>query len=408
MNYSKLLIVLIAGLLLQSHSALGQSDYHYLDIAVKSALGPIRSAEVYFFKLKKTFQLRDSKLAVSVPSDFYIIRITAPNYKSKEIYVELLRDTAIQVVLQSLDGTLFIEEVDVTGRNSNKVKTFQSDVEVINAATVERLPSLLGEQDIIRTIQLLPGITANVEGSSEMNVRGGSPDQNLILMDGVPLYNSSHLFGMYSSFNPLIVSDATVYKGAFPAHYGGKLSSVIAVKTRDPNLDKFAADIDLGITSIKGSIDIPLLAGKSSIMIAGRRTFYDILSKVFDQGESELINFYSTNILWNFKPNSKNNFRFHIFAEGDYMGLKEHDVGFKISEVKKSQQAVSLNWVHGFSEKVTNNATFWYSTYAADLVEEKRIPDSESYRYEFRSPIHDIGFKNTLNWEIDPLRSLKW
>lgn len=401
MKYIKLISVLIVGLLCQIKFASGQSNYRYLDIEVKSVLGPLKSAELHFFKLQKTFQARDGKISVNVPSDFYIISISAPKYKSKEIYVNLLRDTTIQAVLQSIDGSLLIEEVDVTGRNSNKVKTFQSDIEMMNSSTVERLPSLLGEQDIIRAIQLLPGITANVEGSSEMNVRGGSPDQNLILMDGVPLYNSSHLFGMYSSFNPLIVSEATVYKGAFPSSYGGKLSSVIDVRTRDPRLDKFAGDIDLGITSVKGALDIPLLDGKSSMMIAGRRTFYDLLSKTFGQGESELVNFYSANLSWKFRPDPKNNFRLNIFAEGDYMGLKEHDWGSRISEVKKSQKAGSLSWTRVISEQMTNSALLWFSNYAADLTEEKRIPNSLSYRYEFRAPIRDIGFKNILNWQID-------
>src|SRR5690606_7296341 len=144
----------------------------------------------------------------------------------------------------------------------------KSTVNTIDRETLEAMPAFLGEKDVMRTLQMMPGVSVGGEGNSEILVRGGTADQNLIMLDGVPLYNSTHLFGMYSSFNPLIVKDAKLYTGAFPAWFGGKVSSVVDVTTRDADFNRTSGSVELGLTSGKGHLELPIVNNKLSLLLA--------------------------------------------------------------------------------------------------------------------------------------------
>ncbi|MBK6525339.1 MAG: TonB-dependent receptor plug domain-containing protein [Crocinitomicaceae bacterium] len=179
-----------------------------------------------------------------------------------------------------LTPTGMLDEVVVTGEVKQHESTDMSTTD-LPMSKVKSLPVLLGEVDIIKTAQLLPGISSGSEGSSGIYVRGGGPDQNLILLDGVPIYNANHLFGFFSVFNADAINNVKIIKGGFPAEYGGRISSVIDIRMKEGDMKKFTEKDLLGIISSKFMINGPIIKDKTSFMISARRTYLDILAKPF-------------------------------------------------------------------------------------------------------------------------------
>lgn len=390
---------LLAMLFLYHHSYAQQPSY-FIEGNVQDKMGkPVKGTTIYVFKLDKSFTTdKKGHFSLSFPSGDYIIRFSNEEYRSKEVFLPLNRDTALTVVLESSFGGLVLEEVTVKGRGINKVTSPQADIEILDAKTVERLPSFLGEKDVIKSMQLLPGVVASSEGSAEMNVRGGSSDQNLVLLDNIPLYSSSHLFGMYSSFNPLTVSKASLYKGAFPANYGGRISSVMDVSLNEASMEEFKGSAELGITSAKTVLEIPLIYQKSSLLLAGRRSFYDILSNTFSKEQAVGLSFHDINGIWTYKPSLKDHFRLSGYMEGDHISSVGREVGFESAASKKNQQAVNFRWKHNSSNQLSNELNLLYNAYKTTLSEEKRKGDGENYLYHFTSSIRDVGINNKLSY----------
>jgi len=170
----------------------------------------------------------------------------------------------------------------------------------LSGAEIESMPSILGEADVIKIIQLLPGAKSGREGFNDLYVRGGQPDQNLILLDGLPLYNPNHLLGLFSVFNPSVLKQIELLKGGFPARYGGRLSSVINLTTKDGNLRRFGGEGKLGLLTSRLMLEGPLMKDRASWMISGRRTFLDQMTRWFQPKErQESIFFYDLNVKTN-------------------------------------------------------------------------------------------------------------
>jgi outer membrane cobalamin receptor len=213
----------------------------------------------------------------TLPKDSVHLRVSYIGFGAMDYHIKLDKNIKLNINL-SPDNKL--DEV-VVSATKNQVKRTQMSVVNIPMQKVKALPVFLGEQDIIKTIQLFPGVQSGSEGSSGLYVRGGGPDQNLILLDGVPIYNASHLFGFFSIFNADAVNNATLIKGGFPARYGGRLSSVIDISMKEGNMKKFSGEGSIGLIASKLTLEGPIIKDKTSFIVSGRRTYIDILSRPF-------------------------------------------------------------------------------------------------------------------------------
>ena len=207
------------------------------------------------------------------------LRYSFVGYQTIEINLDLSRDTTINVALKP---SVELEEVVVEGnRIENSVKSSQMSVTELPIQVVKSLPVFMGEIDIIKTIQLLPGVQSGSEGTSGLYVRGGGPDQNLILLDGVPVYNANHLFGFFSVFNADALNTVKLVKGGFPARYGGRLSSVLDIRMKEGNSKEFHGEGSVGLIATKLTLEGPIVKDQTSFIVSGRRTYIDILAQPF-------------------------------------------------------------------------------------------------------------------------------
>lgn len=363
----------------------------------------VKNAKLAVLSLNKSFSTdKNGKFSINLPKGDYLVLISASDYKSKQIYIDLKKDTAVSVILESIFGGIALSEVKIIGRASDKVNAVTTGVEKLDQGVIDRLPTLLGEKDPIKALQLLPGIIGASEGSAEFNVRGGGNDQNMILLDNIPLYSSTHLFGLYSSINPLAISSTTIYKGDFPAQFGGRLSSVSTITSVDTLSKKFYGVAEMGIATAKASLAIPLLKQKSTIYLSGRRSYYDLLFKTFGKGNADIFKFQDYNLSWLYNPNPKNRIKLTLYHEGDAVGSVLTETGISKGSSEKQQSAAGLNWKHRFNSSLVNDLTFYYNDYTNKLMEEKRYSNL-SYRYDFKSSVADLGFNNTIRYNRNGL-----
>ncbi len=219
-----------------------------------------------------------------------------------------------------------LQEVVVSTKKKNEnVASPLMGVDKLNLREVNELPVLLGEKDILKSIQLLPGIKSAGDGNSGFFVRGGGADQNLILLDEAPVYNASHLLGFFSTFNSDAIKDVTVYKGGMPAQYGGRLSSVVDIKMKDGNDKAYHVDGGVGLISSRLTVEGPIVKNKGSFIISGRRTYADLFLKLSPDSaiNSNTLYFYDLNLKANYTLNKKN----HLYLSGyfgrDVLGFGE-------------------------------------------------------------------------------------
>ncbi|MEL6802904.1 MAG: TonB-dependent receptor plug domain-containing protein, partial [Bacteroidota bacterium] len=192
---------------------------------------------------------------------------------------------------QKIDIDLFVaslEEVEIVANSySEQIKSTEMSIERISVMEAKKIPALFGEVDIIKTLQLKPGVSSGSEGTSGIFVRGGGADQNLVLLDGTTLYNPSHLFGFFSTFNPDAVKDVKLYKGGFPGQYGGRLSSVIDVRMNEGNRRKFSGSGGVGLISSRLTLEGPIVKDKGSFMVSGRRTYVDVFTRLLNDVQED-------------------------------------------------------------------------------------------------------------------------
>ena len=240
--------------------------------------------------------------------------------------------------------------------------------------TIKKIPALLGEVDIIRGIQLLPGVSTVGEGAQGFNVRGGGVDQNLVLLDEAPVFNSSHLFGFFSVFNPDAVKDVKLIKGGIPAQYGGRLSSILDVRLNEGNNKKLTVNGGIGLIFSRLTIEAPIVKDKCSFIIAGRRSYIDFLAKPFlrkDLKKSKFY-FYDLTAKINYIINDKN----RVYASG-YIGRDVFSSGFKSNW---GNTTTTIRWNHLFNQKLFLNTTVFYSNYDYELVFGQPNGDQFSWR----------------------------
>ena len=304
--------------------------------------------------------------AVTVPSGTYNLVISYVGYTKQTRTVDLTnRNIRLDLELKQ-EGKDLQEVVVSTKREDDNVKNIEMSVNQIDVKTLKRIPALLGEVDVIRSIQLLPGVSTVGEGATGFNVRGGSIDQNLVLLDEAPVYNSSHLFGFFSVFNPDAVKDVKLIKGGIPANYGGRIASILDVRLKEGNAKKPELNGGIGLIFSRLSYERPLFKGKDnlargSFIVAARRSYADVLAQPFlnkDLKGSKFY-FYDLTAKANYRINDKNTVFLSGYLGRDVFGA---DFGFNWGNT-----TLSARWNHVFSDRLFLNTTAYYSNYDYSL-----------------------------------------
>lgn len=255
-----------------------------------------------------------------------------------------------------------LREVTISSRSAQKrVDEVQVGVEKVEIATLAKVPSLFGEKDILKGIQLLPGVKSESEGSGGYQVRGGTAAQNLILLDGATVYNAGHLMGLFSSFNDDALMNGSLYKGMVPAQLGGGSSSVFDISTRSGDVNNYHFGASVGLLSAKVMAEDPIQKDKSSFLVAGRRSYLDLFLGLSDEYKNNTLHFYDTNVRLNFHLSPKDMLALSFFHGRDNMAIED------MMMMEWSNTAATANWLHTFSDTRYVNTKLAYSIYQCDM-----------------------------------------
>ncbi len=300
--------------------------------------------------------------SISLSPGTYNVTYNFLGYQAIQKTVELTESTTLEIEMSSDEQLLQTVEITAEKENQN-VTSLETGVERLDAKQVKEIPQFMGEVDIIRSIQLLPGVSTVGEGATGFNVRGGNIDQNLILLDEASVFNSSHLFGFFSVFNADAVKDLTLYKGGIPSKYGGRLSSVLDVRQKEGNSKKFGGTAGIGLVSSRLMFEGPIVKDKASFMIAGRRSYGDIFLPIVNNDlKGNQLFFYDVNGKVNYKIDDKN----RVFLSG-YIGkdVFNFDDEFKFAW---GNTTATARWNHLFGPQLFSNFTAVYSDYNYSLA----------------------------------------
>jgi len=297
--------------------------------------------------------------SITVPKGDYTIQVSYLGYSTLLETIELLEKKSKNFHLKEASESLneiFIES-DIEKLN---LKTPQMSVNNLTSSTIKEIPVVLGEADIIKSLILLPGVTSAGEGASGFNVRGGAADQNLILLDEAIVFNSSHLFGFFSVFNPDVIKNVKLYKGGIPAKYGGRLSSVLDIYQKEGNSKDFNVTGGIGLVSSRLLIEGPIKKEKSSFLIGGRSSYAHLFLPLFDNDNKAY--FYDLNSKINYRFNDSNNVFLSTYFGKDVFGINDNFVN------NYGNTVVNLRWNHLFTDKLFSNLSVIYSDYFYGLI----------------------------------------
>ena len=337
--------------------------------------------------------------SLTLPKGSYTLVITSVNYR-KSIRDIKLNDQNVTLNLEVVEDGQELSEVVVTGkREDDNVKAIEMSVNKVDMKTIKKIPALLGEVDLVRAIQLLPGVSTVGEGATGFNVRGGAVDQNLVLMDEAPVYNSSHLFGFFSIFNPDAVKDVKLIKGGIPAQYGGRASSILDVRMKEGNAKQLEINGGIGFIFSRLSIEAPIVKDKASFIVAARRSYVDVLAKPFLKGNQAdaQFSFYDLTAKVNYNMNQNNSFFLSGYFGRDIFGTQ---FGFNWGN-----STLSARWNHVFSSKLFLNSTAFYSNYDY-LLDSDLKNQRPNNQFRWTSNIENLSFKPDFTYYISPNNTL--
>lgn len=337
--------------------------------------------------------------SLTLPKGNYSLIISSVGYRKAIKDIKLIdQNVTLNVEVQE-DGQELAEVIVNAKREDDNVQAIEMSVNKIDMKTIKKIPALLGEVDLVRAIQLLPGVSTVGEGASGFNVRGGGVDQNLILLDDAPVYNSSHLFGFFSIFNPDAVKDVKLIKGGIPAQYGGRGASILDVKMKEGNAKKLEVNGGIGVIFSRLSIEAPIVKDKASFIVAARRSYIDVLAKPFLTGDNadSKFSFYDLTAKVNYNINQNNT----VFLSG-YFGrdVFGNDFGFNWGN-----STLSVRWNHVFSSKLFLNSTAFYSNYDY-LLDSDLANKRPNNAFRWTSNIENLSFKPDFTYYINPENTL--
>ena len=330
--------------------------------------------------------------SISVPQGTYSVNYSFIGFQTQSPVIELLASKQLNISLE--EDTKQIEEVVVTAEKTNRnVESLQMSMEKVQVKMIKKLPSFMGEVDIIKSITLLPGIQNGGEGSSGLYVRGGGPDENLMILDEAPVYNASHLLGFFSVFNSDAIKDIQVFKGGIPAEYGGKASSVIDIRMKDGNSQQLGISGGIGNISSRLTVEGPIIKDKWSFIVSGRRTYADYIGKLIGlkQLKDNQLYFYDLNLKTSAAINDKNRVYLSAYTGNDYF-----KAGSSIY-MRWGNLTSTARWNHLFSNKLFSNTSLIFSRYDYNLG----VPSSGADQFDWSSQISDYNFKEDISWYLN-------
>lgn len=337
----------------------------------------------------------NGNFSFQLPKGFLILEVSFTGYETHFRSLDLVRDTSIVIVLAPKIEQL--KEVVVSGtrfRQSDQLQTTRMSSVTLTGAEINAIPVLGGEADLLKTIQLLPGVTKGVEGSSDLFVRGGAADQNLVLLDGAPVYNTGHLFGFLSVFNPDFLSSVESMNGAFPAEYGGRLSSILDVHTRSAFTDRTHVKGNIGMIASRLMVEQPLIKDKLSVTVAGRRTYVDQVMKII--GEQLPYHFYDLNTKVAWRPSANDEVEFTHYSGDDVLnfvpGATSRRLQNSASNFTIGNSSQTLRWTKRMNGTWSSYAMAYRSKFRYTI--DNRYEDSRLFT---SSDIEDLGGKVILS-----------
>lgn len=328
-------------------------------------------------------------------------------YTSITREVTVSTDKVLSIELASADseiGEVLVKASKTQNKVSEQVRMSTIDIPI---KTIKDIPALLGEKDVLKVLQLLPGVQSGSEGQSGLYVRGGGPDQNLIILDGATVYNAQHLFGFFSLFNGDALRSVELIKGGFPARYGGRLSSVIDMSMKDGNKEKYTGEMGVGLISSRGTLEGPFANGKGSFIVSGRRTYIDALVQpivlAVNNGNAAGYYFYDLNAKVNYEINAKNRVYLSGYFGRDKFYLNEQDE-FDGQEYKNKVRfgwgnaTGTARWNRVINPKLFSNTSLIYSFYELAITAEEEQNDRNVFSLRYGSGIEDYGLKQDFDW----------
>ncbi len=353
---------------------------------------PLIGATLYVLEKKRgTATDIDGNFAFKLPQGTYSLRISYIGYKDKEMRLEVKGDMQLKIALEKDSKTIEDVVVNADRTDVNLTRT-EMGVEKMEIQTIREVPALVGEVDIIKTIQLLPGVQATSEGSSGFSVRGGNFDQNLVLFDQATVYNAGHFLGFFSVFNNDAVDNLELYKGNIPVAYGGRLSSLLDVEMKEADLQQFHATGGLGLISSRITLEAPVIHNRTSVLVSARRTYADMFFPLSSQDavKEASLYFWDLNGKIFHRINDKSTLTFSGYLGKDVLGQEN------AMDISYGNAAASLIYTYAHSERFGTKVIGTYSRYFNLL--EMGITDEASF--DWFANIQDYGLKvdNTFLW----------
>ena len=343
--------------------------------------------------------------SITIPKGNYNIRISYMGYQTLEESIQLNQNTKTNFKLLTNENTL--KEIIITDtKTKTDIRKPEMSVNKLSISAIKRMPVVLGEVDVLKSILLLPGVTNAGEGASGFNVRGGGADQNLILLDEATIFNSSHVFGFFSVFNPDAIKDLKLYKGGIPARFGGRASSVLDIYQKDGSSKEFHANGGIGLISSRLLIEGPLVKDRGSFLIGGRSSYAHLFMKLSKDQKNNAAYFYDLNTKMTYKLNPNNN----LYLSG-YFGRDVFSLANSFTNIY-GNSTLNLRWNHLFSDKLFSNLSLIYSDYYygldLDFVGFQWDSGIKNYniKYDFKNYISD-RFKlnyglNAIYYDFNP------
>lgn len=329
--------------------------------------------------------------SLTLPAGTYTISFKSLGFEITTKTIVLNQDLQEKIEMAPEGRTL--TKIDVTAeRLDENVRSAEMGVDKLNMSDIENIPVLFGERDILKTLQLLPGVKSAGEGNSGFYVRGGGSDQNLVLLDGAPVYNASHLLGFFSVFNSDALKDVKLYKGAAPAEFGGRLSSVLDIKMKEGNSKRFSMSGGIGLISSRLTIEAPIVKDKGSFIISARRTYADVFLRLSknENAKNSILYFYDLNAKANYRLGKKD----RIFVSG-YFGRDKFGFADQFG-FDWGNATGTFRWNHIYTDKLFGNLSFVFSNYNYKIKF-----GSGDETFEIGSQIQDFNIAKSFDWFIN-------
>ncbi|WP_106636944.1 TonB-dependent receptor [Siphonobacter sp. SORGH_AS_0500] len=336
---------------------------------------------------------------------FVQIAFSFIGYKTESMATDVNTNTTINVSLEAQSSTL--QEVVVksrTGNGSSKVsESVQMSTLSVPIQQIKEIPSLLGEKDVLKSLQLMPGVQKGTDGSTGMYVRGGGPDQNLILLDDAPVYNTSHLFGFFSLFNGDAIQSVNLTKGGFGAHFGGRLSSVVEMEMKDGNQEKWHGEGGIGLISSRFTLDGPIQKGKSSFLVSARRTYADVVLRPFVKNIADRNGyFYDFNVKASFDVTPNDYISVSAYTGKDrFVYTTAGQISNESGNLNWGNTVGTLRWKHRFSPGLTATSSAIFTQYHSHVHMSRDVVTDEAattFRLNNATGIRDMSLKTDFTW----------